>query len=94
MFLIRDEATCAANEQQQWSDSAAEQPVMGGGTKAPHRSRQDQRKSGGARRDVTRTDLVECLLRDPAEVHTVVAGGSHFHLGSRTSPLQGQQSIS
>lgn len=23
VFLIRDEATCAANEQQQWSDSAA-----------------------------------------------------------------------
>lgn len=79
------------------SSGATVQPssqVMGGGTKAPHRSRQDQRKSGGARSDVTRTDLVERLLRDPAEVHTVVAGGSHFHLGSRTSPLQGQQSIS
>lgn len=35
-----------------------------------------------------RTDLIEGLLRNPAEVHVVVAGGSHFHFRSRTPPLR------
>lgn len=34
-----------------------------------------------------RTDLVECFLRDPAQVDVVVARSSHFHLRSWTPPL-------
>lgn len=34
-----------------------------------------------------RTDLVERLLGDPAQVHVIVARGSRFHLRSWTPPL-------
>lgn len=70
--------------------------MWGGGTKAgdTEAAKQADETTEEAQRagsDVTRTDLVEGFLRDPAEVHAVVAGGSHFHLGSRTPPLQGRQ---
>lgn len=42
-------------------------------------------ESPGLRR--VRTNLVECFLGDPAQVHVVVAGRSHLYLGSRTPPL-------
>ncbi len=33
------------------------------------------------------TDLVQCFLRDPAQVDVIMARGSHFHLWSWTPPL-------
>lgn len=53
----------------------------------PARAHRGRARAGS---DVTHTDLVECFLRDPAEVHAVVAGGSHFHLWSRAPPLRGK----
>lgn len=52
------------------------------------KKQRDRRRQRERQKERSPTDLVEGLLRDPAEVHVVVAGGPHLHLWRWASPLR------